>query len=218
MKLDLDEAKLHMVNKSAWHHFKGKAIEVGLYALADPARLNKPTPRNLSMWTLAGEEISLDAVLQEHQDQNKMTILNIGSFTCPVWRERQGKVQDLARQYSDHVTCITTYVREAHASDEWALDMNEKADISYPKPTTTEERIVIARRAKREMMIDDAIVYVDGVEKNAINRAYSAVPIRICVVDVECNLALRTEGSGPFGYDPEKLTSFLENNFGRMPA
>ncbi len=119
------------------------------------------------------------------QDENKLTILNLGSFTCPVWRERQDKVQKLAKLYASQVSCICIYVREAHASDEWALDMNEKLGISYPKPQTVKERIIIAKRAKDELMETDALVYVDGPQKNAINKAYSAVPIRICVIDAK---------------------------------
>ena len=216
MEIDKDEMKKHFANKSAWSHFKGKAIEVGLYALADSVKLNKPAPRNLSMWTIDGEEISLDSIFQKYQDENRMTILNIGSFTCPVWRERQHKVQALSKLYSNNVICITIYVREAHASDEWALDMNEKSGISYAKPTSLEERRIIAKRAIDELMDADAIVYIDGVKENAVNRAYSAVPIRICAIDVNGDLAFRTEGNGPFGYKPEELASFLETSFGKV--
>ncbi len=105
-------------------------------------------------------------------------------------------------------------MREAHASDEWALDMNEKLGISYPKPQTVKERIIIAKRAKDELMEADALVYVDGPQENAVNKAYSAVPIRICVIDVKGDLVFRTEGSGPFGCKPEELTSFLEEMLG----
>ncbi len=214
MTIDIKEAKQHFANKSAWHHIKGKAIEVGLYIAARSVKLDKPAPRNLSVWTLEGEEVSLDRILQEFQDENKMTVLNIGSFTCPVWRERQHKVQKLAKLYSDRVSDICIYVREAHASDEWALDMNEKLKISYPKPQTIEDRITIAKRAKDELMDADATVYVDGPKKNAVNRAYSAVPIRICVIDAGGNLVFRSKGSGPFGYQPEELASFLERTIG----
>ena len=216
MAIDLDEAKQHLANKSAWHHIKGKAIEVGLYIASGSPKLNKPAPRNLSMWTIEGDEVSLDSVLQAYQDENKMTILNLGSFTCPVWRERQEKVQKLAKLYSKHVSSICIYVREAHASDEWMLDMNEKLEISYPKPQTIEDRIGIAKRAKEELMDADALVYVDGVKDNAINKAYSAVPIRICVIDASGDLVFRSEGSGPFGYKPEALAAFLESTAGPM--
>ena len=145
-----------------------------------------------------------------------MLILNIGSFTCPVWRERQGAVQQLAKLYSKHVSTISIYVREAHASNEWMLDMNEKLDISYPKPQTIEERIAIARRAKDELMDDNAKVYVDDPKKNGVNWAYRAVPIRICVIDVKGNLVFRSKGSGPFGYKPEELADFLEKTIGPM--
>ncbi|MCP4932898.1 MAG: hypothetical protein GY927_01535, partial [bacterium] len=50
--------------------------------------------------------------------------------------------------------------------------------------------------------------------KNAVNKAYSAVPIRICVIDVKGDLVFRTEGSGPFGYKPEELASFLKEMIG----
>jgi hypothetical protein len=216
MKVDMNEAKKHMANKSLWHHFKGKAIEVGLYALADAVKLNEPAPRDLPIWEIGGEEVSLNTVLQSYQDKEKMVILNIGSFTCPVWRERQHKVQALSKLYSNSVVCITIYVREAHASDEWMLDMNEKANISYPKPTSLEERTLIAKRSINELMDKDAIVYIDGVKNNAVNRAYRAVPIRICVIDTNGLLVFRTEEHGPFGYEPEKLALFLEGSFGEV--
>ena len=216
MKIDMNEAKEHMANKSLWHHFKGKAIEVGLYALADAVKLNDPAPNKLPIWTVDGKETSLDTVLQHYQENGKMVILNIGSFTCPVWRERQHKVQALSKLYPNNVACITIYVREAHASDEWMLDMNEKANISYPKPTTLEERALIAKRAQEELMDKDAVVYIDSVKNNAVNRAYRAVPIRICVIDVNGLLVFRTEEHGPFGYEPEKLALFLEESFGEV--
>ena len=213
MKIDMNEAKVHMVNKPFLHHLRGKLIEVGLYALSYPVKLNKPAPKNLPIWTLDGRKDNLTNVLQKYQDEERMVILNIGSFTCPVWRERQHKVQALAKQYSKDVVCITIYVREAHTSNEWALDMNEKAEISYAKPTTVEERAIIAKRAKKELMTEDEIVYIDGV-KDAVNKAYSAVPIRICAIDVSGNLVFRSEGHGPFGYEPDALALFLEKKFG----
>ena len=209
-----DQIKQHLANKSPLHHLKGKAIEIGLYAAADSVKLNEPAPRNISLWTLNGEKVSLDSVIQQHQNDGKMTLLNIGSFTCPVWRERQGNVQALATRYSDHLACITVYVREAHASDEWTLDMNEKSGISYPMPKTLEERLIIARRAKEELMDANARVYVDDVQDNTLNRAYAAVPIRICVIDTRGNLVFRTKGTGPFGYKPEEFASFLEKTMG----
>ncbi len=212
------EAKEHMANKSLWHHLRGKAIEMGLYVLARPVKLNQPAPRDLSVWTLDGKEVALDHILQRYQDEGRMLILNIGSFTCPVWRERQHKVQALAKRYANDIACITIYVREAHASDEWMLDMNEKSGISYAKPVTLEERTAIARRAIEELMDEEAIVYIDGVEKNALNKAYSAVPIRICVIDVAGDLVFRSKGTGPFGYIPEDLAVFLEKHFGAVPG
>ncbi len=214
MAIELDEAKQHLANKSAWHHIKGKVIELGLYIASGSVKLNKPAPRNLPLWTLEGEEVSLNTILQKYQDEGKATILNMGSFTCPVWRERQGKVQALAKLYPGKVACISIYVREAHASNEWALDMNEKSEISYLKPQTIKDRIIIAKRAKDELMNTDAMVYIDGVKHNAVNKAYSAVPIRICVIDEIGNLVFRSQGSGPFGYKPEEFASFLQKTFG----
>ncbi|MCP4072703.1 MAG: hypothetical protein GY742_13360 [Hyphomicrobiales bacterium] len=83
MPVDIEEAKLHFANKSAWHHIKGKVIEVGLYIASNSVKLNKPAPRNMSVWTLEGDQAPLDGILQKNQDENKLTILNLGSFTCP---------------------------------------------------------------------------------------------------------------------------------------
>ncbi len=214
MPVDINEAKQHFANRSAWHHIKGKAIELGLYVASGWIKLNKPAPRNMPVWTLDGDKVSLDEIFRKNQDENKLTILNMGSLTCPVWRERQHKVQELANLYRDHVSSVCIYLREAHASDEWALDMNDKLAISYPKPKSVDDRILIARRAKEELMDTQALVYIDGPEENAVNKAYAAVPIRICVIDAKGDLVFRSKGSGPFGYKPEDLASFLERTIG----
>lgn len=213
MPIDVDEAKQHLANRPVWHHIKGKAIEVGLYMVGSSIKLNKPAPRKLPLWTLDGKKILLEDILRNNEVEGKATILNIGSFTCPVWRERQEQVQMLASLHQENVACITIYVREAHASDEWELDMNEKASISYRMPRTIDERIVIAERAKEELMDSSAMVYVDGVDHNSLNKAYSAVPIRICVIGANGDLVFRSKGHGPFGYKPEELAEFLKRTY-----
>lgn len=205
-----------MADKPFWHHIKGKLIELWLYLTSRSVKLNQPAPLDLPIWRLSGEKDTLRAIVTPHLNDSKYVIINMGSFTCPVWRERQTKVIKLANQYKDQLVCLTIYVREAHANNEWALDMNEKADISYPKPQTIDERILIAERAKKTLMCEQDKMYVDGVKDNAINKAYRAVPIRLCVIAPNGNLIYRSKGTGPFGFKPEELADFLTQTVGAI--
>ena len=48
------------------------------------------------------------------------------------------------RQYGDKATFVAVYIREAHPTDEWQMESNEKEGVCYPQPKSTAQRVAIA--------------------------------------------------------------------------
>jgi hypothetical protein len=91
------------------------------------------------------------------------------------------------------------YIKEAHPSDGWAMPANERQGISIPDPKNYDERVKVADRACSTLRIKLPCL-VDGMD-NAVNRAYSAWPDRVYVVDRDGKIAVKAE-QGPRGFGP----------------
>jgi type I thyroxine 5'-deiodinase len=108
------------------------------------------------------------------------------------------------------VEFITIYIKEAHPLDEWQMDSNEKEDICYPQPKSTEDRVRIAndfvRRSRYEVP-----VLVDPID-NRTNTLYAGWPERLYVVDETGTIVYKGK-PGPFGYHPEEVEAWLGARF-----
>ena len=47
------------------------------------------------------------------------------------------------RRYKDQVAFLAVYVREAHPTDGWRMESNDRAGISFKQPTTARESVGI---------------------------------------------------------------------------
>jgi len=199
--------------KPVFHDLKRRANQLRKRLTSKPPKLNAPAPKNLSVWTLDKKKTSLDKVIQKFQSEKKGVVLNFGSYTCPIWRGNQGKVQDMVKQYPDQLAHVTIYFKEAHPSDGWSLEINEELGISYKQPKTLDERLTIAKIAKNKLMAADSIFYVDGLPEDEVTKAYAATPIRLCMINEKGDLVYRSKGSGPGGYKPDEFEAFLKKSF-----
>jgi peroxiredoxin len=68
------------------------------------------------------------------------------------------------------------------------MESNEKEDVCYPQPTTTEQRLRIA------------------------NDFYTGWPERFYIVDEEGVIVYKGK-PGPFGYHPEEVEAWLAKRF-----
>ena len=105
---------------------------------------------------------------------------------------------------------ITIYIKEAHPLDEWQMDANEKDDVCYPQPRTTEDRVRIANDFVGRFHYRIPL-FVDPIDNRA-NAVYAGWPERLYVVDETGTIVYKGK-PGPFGYHPEEVEAWLKGRF-----
>jgi len=104
---------------------------------------------------------------------------------------------------------VTIYIKEAHPEDEWQMDVNEEQGVCYMQPRDLADRVLIANDFVERFEYEMALV-VDPME-NPAEEAYAAWPERLYVIDIAGKIAYKG-GKGPFGFDPDELEQWLEEN------
>jgi hypothetical protein len=94
------------------------------------------------------------------------------------------------------------YVREAHPIDGWRMASNDKDGVAVAQPTTDAERCDVAGKCCAALHMTIPLV-VDRVD-DRVAHAYSGVPDRLYLVDIEGKVAYKG-GRGPFGFKPGEL-------------
>lgn len=114
------------------------------------------------------------------------------------------------RKYQDRARFLTLYIKEAHPTDEWAVETNEKESVCYPQPKTTAERVAIANDFVKRFHYEIPLA-IDPIE-NPANAAYAGWPERLYVVDEKGAIVYKGK-PGPFGYRPEEVEAWLTARF-----
>ena len=110
------------------------------------------------------------------------------------------------------------YIREAHPSDGRQTRQNIRDRVIYRQPKTFAERVKVASACHDSLKMTIPTV-VDRMD-NAVNKAYSGAPDRLCVVDVDGKVAYYSQ-RGPWGFKPrdaEKALKEILANGGRIRA
>jgi len=146
----------------------------------DPARgpeEGKPAP-DFALVNLNGQVVTLNSLL------GKPTVIEFGSYTCPIFRGKVNSIAKLQEQFGDRVNWIMIYTYEAHASDgDFATPVNARAGIEIPQHQSFFDRVRCAKRTKEQMNLNRSIL-VDNFE-NSVTKAYSGHPNRGYVIDAE---------------------------------
>lgn len=111
-------------------------------------------------------------------------------------------MEKLYRRYRDRIDFYAIYIREAHPSDGWRMDFNERFNIQIEQPKTQEERTKLAGSCGTSLGFTMPML-VDEMD-DRVNRAYSGFPDRLYLIDREGKVAYKG-GRGPFGYKPREL-------------
>jgi hypothetical protein len=98
------------------------------------------------------------------------------------------------------------YIQEAHSSDAWQLAVNEKEKVVFKDPQQFEERVELAGTCSINLGIKFPAL-VDTIE-NSTERAYTAWPDRLYVIDKEGKIALKSN-PGPFGFKAQQVADVL---------
>ena len=101
---------------------------------------------------------------------------------------------------------LVVYVREAHPTDEWAMEENAKAGVALAQPKSDAERSSAAALCCSSLAVDLPVV-VDGVD-DAVGVPYGAWPERMYVLD-EAGVVLYRGGTGPWGFRPDEVEAVL---------
>jgi len=112
----------------------------------------------------------------------------------------------LKRRLGDRVQFLGVYVREAHPTDGWRMESNDKAGISIAQPTTWVERKDVAAQCCSKLKMTMPLL-VDALD-DRVGHAYSGMPARLYVIDRAGKVAYKS-GRGPFGFRPDEMEQAL---------
>src|SRR5262245_32225461 len=105
-------------------------------------------------------------------------------------------------RWRDQVDFYSVYIREAHPSDGWSMDSNDRVGIKVAQPKSTEERAKVAVDCCASLQMSIPLL-VDSIDDH-VGRAYSGFPDRLYLIDRDGKVAYKG-GRGPFGYKPREL-------------
>lgn len=171
-----------------------------LGSLAAGPQLNEPAP-DFELASLDNKIVQLSKVVS-----NKPTVLIFGNFTCGPFRSQAGNLQKLFDRYSSRANFYLIYVREAHPSDGWWMQSNQRVGIDLKQPTDNLGRRNIAQTCQQHLSINIPFL-VDTID-DQVGAMYSGMPNRLYLIDTQGKIAFKN-GRGPFGFHPRQLEQAL---------
>jgi peroxiredoxin len=136
----------------------------------------------------------------------KPVVLVFGNFTCGPFRGQAGNVEKLYQLYKDRANFVMVYVREAHPTDGWQMESNDRVGVSLPQPRTYEERVSVAQTCGKRLGLGFPML-VDTID-DSVGARFSGMPSRLYLIDRDGKVAYKS-GRGPFGFKPAELEQSL---------
>jgi alkylhydroperoxidase family enzyme/thiol-disulfide isomerase/thioredoxin len=171
-----------------------------LGSLQPGPRLDELAP-DFTLTALDGKKVTLSKVTHE-----KPTVLIFGNFTCGPFRSQAGNVEKLYERYKQRANFYLIYVREAHPSDGWWMQSNQRAGIDLSQPKDNSQRRTVAQTCQKHLKLDIPFL-VDTVDDH-VGSVYSGMPNRLYLIDQQGRIAFKN-GRGPFGFHPRQLEQAL---------
>ena len=107
---------------------------------------------------------------------------------------------------------FVVYIREAHPTDGWQVEANERDDVFFEQPATFDERIAVADACAIRLELSIPTL-IDDME-NSTDQKYYALPDRLYLVGRDGRIAYRG-APGPWGFVAAELekaiVSYLEH-------
>jgi Iodothyronine deiodinase len=136
----------------------------------------------------------------------KPVVLVFGSFTCGPFRSQSGNVEKLFNRYKDRATFVMVYVRDAHPTDGWRMESNDRLGAITAQPKTYDERVAVAQKCGRVLSLGFPML-VDTID-DAVGARYSGMPGRLYVIDRQGKVAYKS-GRGPYLFKPAEMEHSL---------
>ena len=112
----------------------------------------------------------------------------------------------MKKAYKDRVEFLAVYVREAHPTDGWRSESNDRAGVVFAQPQSLAERIGIADQCCQSLHVTMPLL-VDEID-DRVGHLYSGMPDRLYVIDRNGRIAYKG-GRGPFGFKPGEMVQSL---------
>lgn len=116
------------------------------------------------------------------------------------------RLEELRIEHADKLALAFVYIKEAHPSDEWQMDSNEKSGVVFEQPRNNAERLIRARAFVAGMGLDGEVLMDDIT--NVANACYAAWPERLYAIGIDGRIAYKG-GMGPFDFDTDELEAFI---------
>jgi thiol-disulfide isomerase/thioredoxin len=136
----------------------------------------------------------------------KPVVLVFGSFTCGPFRSQSGNIEKLYQKYKDRATFVMVYVREAHPTDGWRMESNDRVGATTAQPKSYEERVDVAQKCGKLFNIGFPML-VDTID-DTVGARYSGMPGRLYLIDRDGKVAFKS-GRGPYLFKPAELEQSL---------
>lgn len=152
--------------------------------------------------TVDGRTVTLGRALQSGP-----VVLEFGSYTCPIFRDRHGAMEKLREKFSGRASFYTVYTLEAHPKGdaspytgrEWVTFPNESRGILYRQPVSEAERKDLAETARDALGMQTEIL-VDGM-RNSVWRAYGGAPNAAYLIGADGKVRTRQGWFNPRGME-----------------
>ncbi len=136
----------------------------------------------------------------------KPVVLVFGSFTCGPFRSQTGNIEKLFHRFKDRATFVMVYVRDAHPTDGWRMESNDRLGAITAQPKTYDERVAVAQKCGRVLSVAFPML-VDTID-DAVGTRYSGMPGRLYVIDRDGKVAFKS-GRGPYLFKPAEMEHSL---------
>jgi thiol-disulfide isomerase/thioredoxin len=136
----------------------------------------------------------------------KPVVLVFGSFTCGPFRSHSGNIEKLYQRYKDRANFVMVYVREAHPTDGWRMESNDRVGAITAQPKSYEERADVAQKCGLLFKIGFPML-VDTID-DTVGARYSGMPGRLYLIDRQGKVAFKS-GRGPYLFKPAELEQAL---------
>ena len=110
---------------------------------------------------------------------------------------------------------FVVYIREAHPTDLWQLQSNERDGVLFRSAASTEERSETASICVRKLGIKFPAL-IDEIS-NQTEEAYTGWLDRLYLIDSNGAITYKSK-PGPFGFKPDELASELAKLFPQPKA
>ena len=117
-------------------------------------------------------------------------------------------------RYHDRVDFYAIYIREAHPSDGWSMESNDRVGIQVAQPKSIEERTKVASQCCSSLDMAMPLL-VDSID-DRVGRAYSGFPDRLYLIDRDGTV--RWKHVGVLRASNTAFTAALAESLGAHPT